>query len=63
MLRKELDKKRNSLKLKSSHELIEKEDSIMERVNSNVPGNIEYKTPSLSVNKPQTRSIFNNLDN
>jgi hypothetical protein len=58
MLRKELDKKRNSLKLKSSQDLMENENSMIERVNSNVPGNIEYKTPSLSVNKPQIRLIF-----
>lgn len=55
MLKKELDKKRNSVKLKSSNDLIEKDDSLLERSNSNVPGNIEHKTPTLGVNKPQTR--------
>jgi hypothetical protein len=51
MLRKQSDKKRNSLKLKTSQEIIENENSMVERINSLPPGIVDHKTPSLNVNK------------
>jgi hypothetical protein len=57
-LRKQLDKKRNSLKIKSSQEMLGNENSMVERDNSNDPGIVDMKTPSLNVDKNIQRRLY-----
>jgi hypothetical protein len=46
--------------MKSSQEILGNENSLIENASTNEPGNIVYKTPSLTVGKnlPQSRLYY-----